>query len=24
VGGKGDRMLLRPDPDTFESYTQTG
>jgi hypothetical protein len=24
VGGKGDRTLLRPDPDTFESYSQTG
>jgi hypothetical protein len=24
VGGKGDRTLLRPDPETFESYTQTG
>jgi hypothetical protein len=24
VGGKGDRTLLRPDPDTFESYNQTG
>jgi hypothetical protein len=24
VGGKGDRALLRPDPDTFESYSQTG
>ena len=22
--GKGDRTLLRPDPDTFESYSQTG
>jgi hypothetical protein len=24
VGGQGDRTLLRPDPDTFESYSQTG
>ena len=24
VGGQGDRKLLRPDPDTFESYSQTG
>lgn len=24
VGGKGDRALVRPDPDTFESYSQTG
>jgi hypothetical protein len=24
VGSKGDRALLRPDPDTFESYSQTG
>jgi hypothetical protein len=24
VGGKGDQKLLRPDPDTFESYSQTG
>jgi len=24
VGTKGDRTLLRPDPDTFESYSQTG
>jgi hypothetical protein len=24
VGGKGERTLLRPDPDTFESYSQTG
>lgn len=24
VGGKGDRTLLRPDPDTFVSYSQTG
>ena len=24
VGSKGDRTLLRPDPDTFESYSQTG
>lgn len=24
VGGEGDRMLVRPDPDTFESYSQTG
>ena len=24
VGGKGDRMLVGPDPDTFESYTQSG
>jgi hypothetical protein len=24
VGGRGDRTLLRPDPDTFESYSQTG
>jgi hypothetical protein len=24
VGGQGDRVLLRPDPDTFESYSQTG
>jgi hypothetical protein len=24
VGGKGDVTLLRPDPDTFQSYSQTG
>jgi hypothetical protein len=24
VGGKGDRALLPPDRDTFESYSQTG
>ena len=24
VGGKGEHALLRPDPDTFESYSQTG
>jgi hypothetical protein len=24
VGGKGDRTLLRPNPDTFQSYSQTG
>ena len=24
VGGKGDRTLVGPDPDTFESYSQTG
>jgi hypothetical protein len=24
VGAKGDRTLLRPDPDTFVSYSQTG
>jgi hypothetical protein len=24
VGGKGDRTLLRPEPGTFESYSQTG
>ncbi len=24
VGGQGDRTLLGPDPDTFESYSQTG
>jgi hypothetical protein len=24
VGGKGDRTLLQPDPDTFLSYSQTG
>jgi hypothetical protein len=24
VGGPGDRALLRPNPDTFESYSQTG
>ena len=24
VGGKGDRTLVGPDPDTFESYSQSG
>ena len=24
VGGQGDRALVGPDPDTFESYSQTG
>jgi hypothetical protein len=24
VGGTSDGTLLRPDPDTFQSYTQTG
>jgi hypothetical protein len=24
VGGEGDRSLIGPDPETFQSYTQTG
>jgi hypothetical protein len=24
VGGKGESALITPDPDTFESYSQTG